>query len=678
MFAPHSLALAAAIACAFSAPAALAAETTPAKPSTPAASPAAQVVVTGNPLGSDPVQASTALTGDALTLRRAGTLGETLDGLPGVASTGFGPNANRPVIRGLDGDRVRLMDNGGASIDASNLSFDHAVPVDPLVLERIEVLRGPAALLYGGNATGGAVNSMDNRIPVSALDGLGGRAEVRLGGASAERATSALVEGGGNGLNWHVDGFRRQTSDQRVPLFTPIEDGAAGDPARRVRNSASDSHGGAVGASWADAQGYVGASVDSFRQDYGVTVEPDVGIQMKRDRFSLAGERRQLSGPFTQVSVRYDHSKYQHQEVEGTGEVGTTFRSTGDALRVEARHVPLAPGLQGVIGLQAESMDFSALGEEAFVPATRTRSLAVFGLEEWRQGDLTLSFGLRAERVTVRSDGDAADAAEPRFGAADSRRFTPMSGSASARWALSPRWALTAAVGSTQRAPAYYELFANGQHVATAAYERGDTTLGLERSTHAEVGAQFAAGPDDSFRVNFWHMQFANYLALSASGAEIDGSPEYVFKGVPARLHGLEVEARHRLLSGAWQLDGTAGIDLTRGTERDTGEALPRIAPMRVQLGLALRHSGWQFDLGFKHLARQGRVPSTDVATASAHLFNLGVSTQTRWAQADALWFLKLDNLGNELAYNASAIRTVRDLSPMPGRAATAGVRVRF
>ena len=160
------------------------------------------VTITGNPLGSSALaQPSNVLTGEALAVRRSGTLGETLDGLPGVSASAFGPQSSRPVIRGLDGDRIRLLDNGGAAIDASNLSFDHAVAIDPLVIERLEVLRGPAALLYGGNATGGVVNALDNRIPRDALRGLGGRAEVRLGGPAHERAAVALIEGGANGLN---------------------------------------------------------------------------------------------------------------------------------------------------------------------------------------------------------------------------------------------------------------------------------------------------------------------------------------------------------------------------------------------------------------------------------------------------------------------------------------------
>jgi iron complex outermembrane receptor protein len=286
------------------------------------------VLITGNPLGrQSAAQAASVLTGDALLQRRAGTLGETLDGLPGVAGSGFGPNSNRPVIRGLDGDRVRLLDNGGASSDASNLSFDHAVAVDPLVIERLEVLRGPAALLYGGNATGGVINAIDNRIPRSPAKGLTARLEARSGGAAHERAGALVLDGGGGGFGWHADAFGRQAGDLRTPAYTPIEDGQPLDRADRVRNSAARSSGGALGAGWVARQGFLGASVETLDNRYGVTVEPDVFIRLKRDRVAVAGELRDLSGALRQVSLQASHTRYQHEEVEGSGEVGTTFKA---------------------------------------------------------------------------------------------------------------------------------------------------------------------------------------------------------------------------------------------------------------------------------------------------------------------------------------------------------------
>ena len=395
----------------------------------------ATVIITGNPLGSAALaQPSAVLSGDGLAMRRAGTLGETLSGLAGVSSSDFGPQASRPVIRGLDGDRIRLLDNGGASADASNLSFDHAVAVDPLVVERIEVLRGPAALLYGGNATGGVVNALDNRIPRDALVGVGGRAELRLGGAARETAGAVLLEGGANGLNWHVDAGGRDSNNLRTPRFSPVLDAQPQPQRREVINSAGSSRSGAVGASWADAHGYLGLAVDGLRNDYGVTVEPDVTIRMQRERLQLAGERRGLGGLFSTVSMQASTTRYQHEEVEGSGAVGTTFKSRGGELRLQATQAPVAVAalgatLRGVLGLQAERLDFQALGDEAFVPGTLTRNQALFTLQSLTlAGGTVLSAGVRLEQARIDSDGDAAGATgvdTPRFGPTSSRRFSP-------------------------------------------------------------------------------------------------------------------------------------------------------------------------------------------------------------------------------------------------------------
>lgn len=641
---------------------------------------AQQVLITGNPLAGEIAQPASVLSGDRLTLRLAPTLGETLDGLPGVASTWFGPNSNRPTIRGMDGDRVRLLDNAGASVDASNLSYDHAVALDPLAVERIEVLRGPASLLYGGNATGGVVNTIDNRIPRSALDGLGGRAELRAGGAAHERSGSALLEGGAQGLNWHVDGFHRDTGDLAVPRFTPPAEEGSAESTRHVRNSAAETWGGAVGASWTGAGGWLGASLDSYRNDYGVTVEPDVTIHMQRERLNLAGSQT-LGGWWRAIDWQYGHSRYQHQEIEGGGAVGTTFRSTGDDLRLVARHDGLLGG-QGVLGLQAEGMDFSALGEEAFVPSTRTTQWALFALEEAQAWGAAWQLGLRAETVSVRSDGDAAEAETPRFGEARTRHFQPLSASLSARWPLAPGWSLSAVLGNTQRAPAYYELYANGLHVATAAYERGQADLGLERSVHGDLGLAWSDGGSRA-EARVYGMHFANYIGLEASGAEVaDGEggqvPEYRFAGVRAELWGLELEAGHRLRLGAWQWDLQAGVDLTRGTNLETHEALPRIAPWRLNLAAQGQIGPWQLGLHWRHAGAQDRVPATDARTPGYAMLGASLAWRQRWGQADALWFLKADNLTNRLAYSASAIQTVRALSPLPGRSVSAGVRVRF
>jgi iron complex outermembrane recepter protein len=658
-----------------------------APPDAAASSAPQRITVTGNPLGT-PQAASpvTLLAGDALSLRRAGTLGETLDGLPGVSNTGFGPNSGRPVIRGLDGDRIRLLDNGAAAVDASALSFDHAVAVDPLVAERIEVLRGPAALLYGGNATGGVINSVDNRVPRGPVDGLSGRAELRLGGAAAERAGVVVLDGGmrGGGLTWHADGFTRRTDDLRTPRYTPTADGEPLAPARRVRNSASQSEGGALGAGWTDARGFLGVSLDSYRNDYGVTVEPDVLIRMRRERLLLAGERRGLAGPLRSVSGHVSQTDYRHQEVEGSGEVGTTFDSRGRELRLQAEHAPVG-AVRGVFGLQAEDLTFSALGEEAFVPDTRTRGTALYLLEEWVGPGVTLSAGVRGERVRVSSSGDAPDAPQPRFGAPLSRSFSPTTVSLGARWPATRGWAYSVSAGRTERAPAYYELYANGLHLATAAFERGDPTLGVERSTHLALGTEWTDGPH-GVKASVHASRFDRFIALDATGAliTVDGEegpvevPEYRFTPVPARLHGLELEGHTGLRAGAWDLTLRGGLDFTRATNRRSGEPLARIAPMRVTAGLDAVQGDWAVGADLVHAARQDRVPSTDTPTDGYTLLNLSVRWTQRAAGADWLWFARVSNVTDAVATNAVAIQTVRGLSPLGGRALSVGVRTAF
>ena len=645
------------------------------------------VVITGNPLRRERgAEAASSLSGDALATRRASTLGETLDGLPGVAASGFGPNSSRPVIRGLDGERVRLLDNGGASIDASNLSFDHAVAIDPLVVDRVEVLRGPAALLYGGNATGGVVNAIDNRIPRTAINGLAGRADLRLGLASNDRSAAVVLDAGSaNGLAWHADVVGRRSSDQRVPLHTPVADGVALDPSKRIRNSAAEGHSAALGAGWVGDSGYLGASLDTVRNQYGVTVEPDVRIRLQRDRLALAGERRFGQGFVRSVSVQGSTTRYKHEEVEGSGEVGTTFASRGQDLRLELRHAPVA-GLEGVWGLQSERLSFSALGEEAFVPSTRTRSQALFVLEELPLAALTLSAAVRVEQARVSSEGDAASAVTPRFGGAKGRRFQPTSYSLGARSDLPGGWQLLASLGHAERAPAYYELYADGVHLATAAYERGDPQLALEKSRQAELGLAWRSGAH-SLKANVFETRFSNFIALAASGLDITVSgapgdpptvvPEYLFQGVQARLRGIELQGRVRVLPGAVHVDLTASLDLLRGDNLHIQEPLPRISPRRVRVGVEGGSTRWQAGAELRHVARQSRVSANDTATDGYAMLDL-------WARGKLLpdarlgWYGKLGNVGNTLGYNAVAVSTVRGLVPLPGRALAVGLTARW
>lgn len=645
------------------------------------------VIVTGNPLGSGEVATPVSvLSGQGLVLRRGSSLGETLDGLPGVASSYFGPNANRPVIRGQDGDRIRVLSNAAASLDASSLSFDHAVPIDPLVVDRIEVLRGPAALLYGGSAVGGVVNAIDNRIPKARIDGASGAVESRFGGAAGERAVSALVETGGHGFALHADAFGRRTDDLSVPAFDrPLEDGST-ERRSRVANSASRAQGGALGSSFVWDQGYVGASIDTYRNDYGIVAEDDITIQMRRDKLALAGEVRMPAGFITTLRAQAASTDYRHQEIEGDGSVGTTFETRGSDARVEAVHkaLPLGAGrLEGMAGLQVESSRFSALGEEAFVPSTRTRQAAAFVLERWTWGDGGhLSAGVRGEQVRVQSRGDA-DGADSQFGPAQQRTFAPRSASIGGVLNLGPRWQLSANGSYTERAPTSYELYANGVHAATSAYERGDPQQALERGRNLDLSLGWRVGAH-RVKVGVFESRFANYIALAATGEpdfvddEGGSFPVFAFRGVRAKLYGLELEGSWRAMAGVRTVDVDARLDIVRGSNVDSGDALPRLAPRRATMGVTLQQGAWTVRAEVQHVSAQDRVPATDSVTAGWTLVNLSASHALNLGAREALLFVKLQNVGDRLAYSASTIGTVRALSPLPGRGLTAGLRLSF
>ncbi len=638
------------------------------------------VVVTGNPLGSDPsglASPVSVMDDHALTLRGASTLGETVGNLPGVSSTYFGPNSSRPVIRGMDGDRVRLLGNGGASLDASSLSFDHAVTIDPLVIERVEVVRGPAALMYGGNAVGGVVNTLDNRIPQSAVDGIGGRAETVLGGADSTRALAGRAEFGGAGLNLHVDGFRRRTSDLRIPDSSG---------ASRLRNSAADSEGGGVGASFAGDGGYVGLSYGVYDSDYGTVAEPHVTIDMHSERWDFAGEARDLDGFISGVKFHFGHADYTHTELDG-GTPATRFATRGNDFRLEASHAPLGDW-RGTFGLQIERSSFEARGDEAFVPSTDTDARALFLFEETRVGDLKLTFGGRIERVKVGSDGGGPDDANapgtPRFDPARQRRFTARSAAVGVVYPLNEVFSLASQLAHTERAPTFYELFADGPHAATGNYELGNAALGKERSNSVDLQLRVKQG-DHSGSIGVFHSRFSNFIALSGTGIRRDADglinpagelPEFVYQAVPAKFSGFEAQARLLLCRCAGELHLDLQADAVRATNRDTGEPLPRIPPLRGMVALDWLHDTLQLRLETQGVRRQDRVDASGTPTAGYVLVNAFASYGFTAAGIGWEAWLRGNNLFDTEARNH--VSFLKDMAPLPGRGVMAGLRASF
>jgi iron complex outermembrane receptor protein len=645
---------------------------------TPSAATLAPVTVTGNPLGTaDLVAPAAQIFGSELLFRSKTTLGETLDGMPGISSSYFGPNASRPIIRGLDGDRIRILNNGAAVVDASSLSYDHAVTADPLSIERIEVLRGPAALQYGGSAVGGVVNVIDNRIPRQALfdaqGGVTGKADLGLASGNAEQSGGLLLEGGNDRYALHADVFNRTTGDVAVPVALSCAKPGAPVLAHKICNSASDTRGGAVGGSMFFSQGYVGASVSGFRSDYGTVAEDAVTIGMKSDRYALEGEWRGLSGLFQSVKGQLGHSVYEHTEYDGAS-VGTVFKSSGTELRLQARHAPLG-ALDGVMGLQADTSRFSADGEEAFAPYSQTRQAALFAYEELATGWGRLNAGVRMESVKVASLGNPLLA---RFVPA-SRSFTPVSYALGATWQVAPGWQLTSSLAYTQRAPKDYELFADGPHLATHTYETGNAGLALEQSTNLDLGLNWKRGAH-RLRVDVFVNHFNNYIAQEATGAVRDTLPEYGYAPVQARFTGLEASGNARLLDGAHTVDLELRGDLVRAVNTGTGQPLPRIAPVRLGATLLWAQGPWSARLGASHAAAQTDVPSGQLSTGAYTLWNASLGYRMQAGAASLLWFARLDNLGDVQAYSASSIltQTAPGRAPLPGRSLKLGLQLGF
>ncbi len=625
-----------------------------------------EIVITGNPLGREMAPASVGSLGSAeLRERGQGSLGETLTDLPGVSSTYFGPQASRPIVRGLDGDRVRLLSNSSASQDVSALSYDHAVPTDVLSADRIEVLRGPAALLYGGSAMGGVVNVLDNRIPREAITGVQGRVQLQGASGNRERSGAALLETGNGTQAWHVDAFERRSGDVRVP-------NALG----RIPNSDSVTRGGALGFSHFGEGSRLGLAASTWRSDYGTVAEDGTRIGMRSDKLAFEGEWRQPWAGWQSLRLQAGASDYSHTEFE-SGVPSTMFSKRGQDLRLEARHQPLGP-LEGVVGVQWDDGRFKADGQEAYVPYSRTRSQALFALEEWRTGWGQLQAGARIEQVAVRSDGSPVSS---NF-AVGERRFQPASASVGGHYRLASDWLFRGQLAHSQRAPSDAELFANGPHLATHTWETGNAQLGLEKSNSIELGLE-RRSTLHPIKLSVYDSRFSNFIGLMAVPGSLKGMdplPEYAYTGVRARLQGWEANGQSRVWQGAGTLDLLWRVDRVVADNLSTGEPLPRIAPWRAGLSGIYRFDAWQARLGFDHAGAQRRVPAGSEPTAAYTLWHASVGYRQTVGVGTVHWFARLDNLSNALAYSATSIltSTVPGRVPLPGRSLKLGLQWQF
>ncbi len=638
------------------------------------------VKVTASPLATPVEQLARpaeVLTGIALDERRAATLGDTVDGLTGVQNASFGPGVGRPVIRGLDGSRVQVLANGLSSLDASTVSADHAVTIDPFLADGIEVLKGPANLFFGSGAIGGAVNVVDNRIPRARAERfISGRAEVRAGSANGEGAGLFRLDGGDGKFAWHLDGLVRDTGNIDIPGFAYSADKRAEEIAEgenpadfergTLKNSATNTTAASGGFAWLGDRVFWGASLSDFATEYGVPGhshgdDEDVRIDMDQSR-SEAKFGVNALGPFKQVSVRGVRNEYRHVEFEGPSP-GTRFANDADEVRLEAVQNTLW-GWDGAIGLQYGQRDFETVGDEAFVPATDTREEGVFLLQERSFGTVKAEIGVRRDRVDV-------DMANGRA----QRDFTADSASLGLRWAPSEAWHFSLNADRAERAPTAEELYSEGPHIATSAYEIGNPLLETERADRYELGAHLHAGRFDG-RAAVYRTSFNDFIYLADAGIEIDDLPVRLWTQADATFTGWEIEGTVTLAeseSGTWTLRGFA--DGVRG-ELDAGGNLPRVAPGRLGAELGWENDAWRGSLGLVNYRKQDRVADGESATDGFTLLDAQVSyhwdTQTFGWEA----YLKGTNLTDEEARLHTSF--LKDKVPMMGRGFIGGLRVFF
>jgi len=636
----------------------------------------APVAVTGNPLGvgsDELVVPVSVLNGRELSLRREGTLGETLNSIPGVSATQFGPNASRPIIRGLDAERVRIMQNGVGILDASSLSFDHAVGIDPLIIEQIDVVRGPAALLYGGSAMGGVVNAIDHRIPKEKLDGITGRAEARFGGPDSTRNGAAVVDVGNGQFAIHADAYTRKTSDLDIPSFAVSrrKNEADGEPREnrgKLINSDAEGDGGALGASLTFDNGYIGASFSTLNNNYGVVAEEAVRIDMKSDRWDFATEFSDLGNIINRVKFRMAHTDYEHVELEGA-DVGTTFKNRGVEGSFEAGHAPIG-NLSGVIGYQFSNTNFEALGEEAFVPSVNTQNKALYLYEELAINQHKITFGGRLGNTSVDSKDN------PAFGVAQNNSFNPNSFAIGGLYKIDDNWSFTSNLSHNERAPSYFELYANGAHVATGEFEVGNRNFDKEKSNGIDAQLRWKDAKN-SFSVSAYYTRFSNFIGLLRTGKLIgppgEELPEAKFTAVPAIFKGLEAEGRFNVANN---LDLTVRGDYVHARDTRNDNYLPRISPLRLGAGLQYQLNGLSARLDVLRAFNQNNTAENELATDGYTNVTALVAYKLP-VKFNIELFAKANNLLNEEIREHTSF--LKDIAPAAGeRALMIGARADF
>jgi iron complex outermembrane recepter protein len=639
-----------------------------------------EIIVTA-PYGKqlDILSGTSAITGETLAQDMRGQIGDALTALPSVSATSFSPGASRPVLRGFQGSRVAVLTDGIGNIDASNTSADHAVTIESLTADRIEILRGPAVLLYGGQAVGGAVNIIDKRIPravpdepihIDALLGFASANDERSAGASADVPL-------GEKFAAHVDGSYRKGNDLRSGGYIVAPElrsqllaqaSAEADPLAAASLFESANARGKIpstavktwtlgaGAAFIDDGGNLGLSFNIFDSLYGIPSRPGgeqgVSINLRQYRFDLRGEVQLGDAFLDKLKVRTGYANYRHQEL-ADGETGTLFLSKGIETRVEL--VQNEHGTwNGASGLQYQTRDFEAIGSEAFVPPNLTEQLGLFTLQEFAFGPVGIEASLRYDNNKLKAASIQAARSFSNISAALGLSYT------------ADKLKFGANISRTGRAPSAEELFSNGPHLATLGYEIGDGDLTSERSWNGELYIRYDGTPVE-FSATLYANRFDNFIFEDATGGNVNDLPIFQTSQADARFVGAELESSARLghISG-FDIKTNLVADLVRAKLRGGLGNVPRIPPLRVLGGVTLASSHLDLQSELEWTADQNRTSANETPTAGFTVVNASAIWRP-WGKQRNISFIASANNIFDVTVRRSASFT-KDFAPLAGR----------
>jgi iron complex outermembrane receptor protein len=652
-----------------------------------------EIVVTGVRRNENDVLGGVSVLDEAeLTREVRPSIGETLARQPGVSATSFGPTASAPVLRGLSGDRVRVLTDGIGTLDLSGSGPDHAIAINPITAERIEVLRGPSALLFGSSAIGGVVNVIDSRIPRHSPDGpVGVDAILSYGSAANERSANAAVDVPlGGHFVIHADGNYSKSDDLETGghiLSKELREEAAASPDPDIQaladlkgelpNSEAKSKEGALGFGYVDGDLNVGVSITRHTAKYGVPIryslDPDIEaeaptIDLEQTRYDARAEIP-IGGFFSSVKARGGYSKYHHDEIEDTGEIGSSFFSKGGEGRLELVQSEKS-GWGGTSGVQYLQRNAKIRGEEKFLPDSRQKQTGLFTLQTYVKGPWRFEGGARVEFSKLDADADAQLGTPNR-----SESFTTLSGSLGGQYEFSPGWRAGLSLSHSERAPSIDELFANGPHGGSESFEVGNPNLDPEKSNSVELGIHHNSGPFH-LTANVYYSRFSNFIFQTPTGEIEDDLPIFEFRQGKATYYGFEAQAKAKF-GNALGIDwgGELQGDAVHATVKNFGPA-PFIPPFRV-MGAITGEKG-QFDgrVEVEHAFDHSRTAPIETDTPGYTMVNASLD----WHPFAAKPALTLSLAGNNL-FDVEARRStslLKDFAPLAGRDIRLTARVGF